>query len=198
MVLECELKFLRVDLESLSLRLQEAGATHLGKYFESNLVFDDAERSLKQHSILLRLRHKQGKAILTVKRPPLVEVPSSLKVFDEIETRVGDFLTMKTALEVIGFKVFFSYEKIREQWRFMDCVICLDLLPFGCFVEIEGTEAAVHACAKAIGLDGHETTTKTYHTLNRIDRQAKGLASDESFVFADEVRARLVAQLEKE
>lgn len=198
MALECELKFLRVDLDAVSHRLQEAGGTRLGRYFESNLVFDYPDRSLKEKSILLRLRDKQGKAILTVKRPPEEDVSSALKVFDEIETRVGDFQTMKSALEAIGFKVFFSYEKIREKWQFMDCVICLDLMPFGHFVEIEGTEESVPVCAKAIGLQSHETTTETYHALNLADRQSKGLDPDESFVFEETVRTRLLAELDKE
>ncbi|BDQ36006.1 hypothetical protein SYK_03660 [Pseudodesulfovibrio nedwellii] len=198
MALECELKYLSVDLDAIRCRLQEAGGTHSGRYFESNLVFDYPDRSLKAKSVLLRLREKQGKAILTVKRPPEEYIPSVLKVSDEIETSVGDLNVMKTALETLGFKVFFSYEKVREKWHFMDCIICLDQMPFGYFVEIEGTDVSVPACAQAIGLGGHVTTTETYHALNLSDRRDRGLAPNENFVFEEPFRTRLLAELDKE
>ncbi|WP_319544150.1 class IV adenylate cyclase [uncultured Pseudodesulfovibrio sp.] len=198
MALECELKFINVDLDAVNRRLQEAGGVSSGKYFESNLVFDYPDRSLKSQSVLLRLREKQGKAVLTVKRPPEEKVSSTLKVFEELETSVGDFATMKAALDAVGFRVFFSYEKIREKWQYMDCVICLDVLPFGNFVEIEGTEESVPACARAIGLDQCETTLETYHALNLAGRRDKGLEPNENFVFEEPFRTRMLAELGKE
>ena len=143
MALECELKYLDVDLDDLSRRLGDVGGDNLGKYFESNLVFDYSDRSLKDAGILLRLRERQGQAVLTVKHPPKVDVPSSLKVFEEIETNIGDFATMRAALEAVGFSVAFAYEKVREKWKHKECTICLDHLPFGDYVEIEGTDATV-------------------------------------------------------
>nr|WP_321257021.1 class IV adenylate cyclase [uncultured Pseudodesulfovibrio sp.] len=198
MALECELKYLSVDLNAIRCRLEEVGGTYSGRYFESNLVFDYPDRSLKAQSILLRLREKQGQTILTVKRPPEEDIPSVLKVSDEIETSVGDLNVMRAALETLGFKVFFSYEKVREKWCYMDCTLCLDQMPFGYFVEIEGTDISVPACAQAIGLDSHETTTETYHALNMSDRRNRGLSPDENFVFEEPFRTRLLAELDKE
>ena len=123
MPLECELKYLDVNLEDLSRRLAEAGGERLGRYFESNLVFDYPDRDLKDAGILLRLRKRQGQAVLTVKHPPKGDVPSALKVFEEIETTVGDFSIMKTALEALGFSVAFAYEKVREKWKQLLMVI---------------------------------------------------------------------------
>ena len=189
MALECELKYLGVNLADLSRCLSDAGGENLGKYFESNLVFDYPDRSLRDAGILLRLREKQGQAVLTVKHPPKVATPSILKVFEEIETSVGDFATMKTALEAVGFSVAFAYEKVREKWKHKECVICLDHLPFGDYVEIEGTEATVPACADALGLGEVETSKATYHALNIEYRRANGLGPDENFVFDGDARA---------
>ena len=191
MTLECELKYLDVDLDDLSRRLEKAGGETSGRYFESNLVFDYSDRSLKEAGVLLRLRQKQGKAVLTVKKPPETDVPSALKVFEEIESVVDDFETVKRALEAVGFSVFFAYEKVREKWHFMDCVICLDHLPFGDYVEIEGIEETVPKCAVALGLDSNPTSKLTYHALNIEYRSMQGLEFDESFVFSDEERAVL-------
>ncbi|MCJ2163670.1 MULTISPECIES: class IV adenylate cyclase [unclassified Pseudodesulfovibrio] len=198
MTLECELKYLNADLKDLSHRLQRAGGESSGRYLEVNMVFDRPDRSLKQDGILLRLREKQGRGVLTVKRPPDVVQSSILKVFEEIETAVGDVSVMKTALEAVGFMQVFAYEKVREKWRFMECNVCLDQLPFGDFVEIEGTDDSVPACAKLLGLDVAATTKETYHGLNIEYRQAQGLEPDENFVFDAAVRISILDELGKE
>ncbi len=198
MGLECELKYLDVDLNNMSHKLGQVGGECLGRYFESNLVFDRPDRSLKQAGILLRLREKQGKTVLTVKRPPDEPVPSALKVFEEIETGVTDFDAMKTVLETIGFPVAFSYEKIREKWKFMQCTICLDQLPFGDYVEIEGTEETVPFCAESLGLNSEDTTKLTYHALNIEYRSLNHLDANESFVFDESERAAILREIGKE
>lgn len=195
MALECELKYLDVSLAPLAEKLEQLGATSTGRYFESNAVFDRPDRSLKETGILLRLRQKQGNTVLTVKRPSSGAVDSALKVFEEIETGVEDAQGMREALEAIGFTLAFAYEKVREQWRYMDCIICLDRLPFGRFVEIEGTEEAVPVCAEALGLSGQRTTKATYHALNLEHRAQLGLPPDENFVFGDEERAAIFREI---
>jgi len=198
MVLECELKYLDININELSSRLAEVGAQSLGRYFESNLVFDYPDRSLKGAGILLRLRERQGQAILTVKHPPKTATPSALKVFEEIETVVGDFTVMRTALETVGFSVAFAYEKVREKWKYKECVICLDRLPFGDYVEIEGTEETVPVCAEAVGIGACETSKATYHALNIEYRFKNDLDPDESFVFDDGRRAAIFKEIGKE
>jgi len=198
MGLECELKYLDVDLDDLSHRLKGTDGEYLGRYFESNLVFDYPDRSLKEAGILLRLREKQGKAVLTVKRPPEVELSSTLKVFEEIESVVDDFGTVKMALETVGFSIAFAYEKVREKWMFMDCNICLDHLPYGDYVEIEGTEVTVPECAAILGLDRNATSKSTYHALNIEYRERNGMEYDESFVFSDEAKAVMFKEIGKE
>ena len=198
MILESELKYLGVNLEAASRRLREGGGQFLGRYFENNVVFDYPDRSLKKRETLLRLREKQGEAMLTVKRPPSDRKPSMLKVFEEIDTVVGDFDAMRDSLLAIGFIEAFGYEKVREKWRYMDCVVCLDTLPFGDFVEIEGTDRTVAACADNLGIGRHETSKATYHGLNIEYRQANGLPADENFRFDEAVRAGLLRRLGKE
>ncbi|MGE4422677.1 MAG: class IV adenylate cyclase [Pseudodesulfovibrio sp.] len=197
MALECELKYLEADLADLADRLRRAGAGTSGRYFEANTVFDRPDRSLKRDGILLRLREKQGRSVLTVKRPPEAPEPSALKVFEEIETGVEDGAAMAEALVALGFAPAFRYEKVREKWRYMDCTICLDRLPFGDFVEIEGDEARVLACAAELGLNAACTTKATYHGLNIEYRVSKGLEPDENFVFEPGERAALLDELEK-
>jgi len=197
MALECELKYLEADLSDLADRLEKAGAQTSGRYFEANTVFDRSDRSLKKDGILLRLREKRGKTVLTVKRPHNTPAPSALKVFEEIETGVEDGAAMAEALSTLGFAPAFRYEKVREKWRHLDCTICLDHLPFGEFVEIEGDEPQVLACAAKLGLNASCTTKATYHGLNIEYRVEKGLEPDENFVFESAEKASLIDELEK-
>ncbi|MUM78335.1 CYTH domain-containing protein [Pseudodesulfovibrio sp. F-1] len=199
MPLERELKYADVDLVALRRALSAGGGdSGGGRYFESNLVFDGPGRPLRSSGVLLRLRLRQGQAVLTVKRPPAVAEASALKVFEELETTVGDFSVMRQALEAVGFEAAFAYEKVREKWLFAGCTVCLDHLPFGDFVEIEGDEMSVPRCAEALGLDPATATRATYHALN-LERQGDdGGESDENFVFSSEERAKLLAEIDRE
>ena len=196
MTLECELKYLEADLADLADRLRTAGAGTSGRYFEANTVFDRPDRSLKRDGVLLRLRERQGRGVLTVKRPPTSPAPSALKVFEEIETGVDDPAAMAEALAAVGFVPAFRYEKVREKWKYMGCTVCLDHLPFGDFVEIEGEERMVLDCANALELNAACTTKATYHGLNLEYRLEKGLEPNENFVFDHQERAALMDEIE--
>ncbi len=198
MALELELKYLDPDLGFLRGLLESLGARSMGRYFEENLVFDDGDRSLKGKDVLLRLRSRKGESILTVKKPPQVEVDSRLKVFEELETAVHDFGIMKSILESLGFGVAFAYEKVREKWELEDCFICLDTLPFGNFVEIEGSEKGVPRCAGMLHLAPEQASKLTYHALNLEYREANGLQPDESFVFENGEKLELLRRIGKE
>jgi len=199
MALERELKFVDADLGALRRALSVGGGEPCGgRYFESNLVFDGPGRPLRASGVLLRLRLRQGRAVLTVKRPPSVPEESVLKVFEELETTVGDFAVMRSALEAVGFEVAFAYEKVREKWCFAGCTVCLDHLPFGDFVEIEGDEMSVLRCAEALGIDPATSTKATYHALNLERRAAAQGDFDENFVFSPEERAGLLSEIGRE
>jgi len=181
---ETEIKFPGADLAGVRQRLQSHGANYLFRHFERNLVFDTPERKLLQAGVLLRLREADG-ALLTLKRPPKLPTAPGFKVFDELETGVEDFHSMRQVLEALGYEVAFAYEKLREQWRLEECLVCLDRLPFGDCVELEAEPEAMELCAPLLGLDLGRGSTATYHELNRDYRKAAGLPPDENFVFAE-------------
>ncbi|HBE95347.1 MAG TPA: adenylate cyclase [Desulfovibrio sp.] len=191
MATECELKYLNPDLEAVREALARRGAEPCGVVFEENLVLDDAGRTLKKRGMLLRLRRGGGATLLTVKLP--ASRTEVCKVCSEHETTVSNLNETLAAMEALGYTPVFVYEKLRETWRLMDCVVCLDQLPFGECVEIEGQEKALRACATALGLDGVVTSKENYHALNQAWRRARGLPEDENFVFVEPERSRLQA-----
>ncbi|MHC1701330.1 MAG: class IV adenylate cyclase [Humidesulfovibrio sp.] len=194
MPLEIEVKYLDVDHTALRERLAGLGARCIGRWFESNIVFDDAARSLKAHGTLLRLREKHGRYVLTLKRTVLESASARAKTSDETDTDVADARNMREILAGLGFNPVLCYEKIREKWTILGCEVCLDILPFGNFVEIEGNEEDIDACTEALALPREKASTATYHDLNRQARAANGDTPDESFVFDDAAKARLLAR----
>lgn len=196
MALEIELKYRDVDHDVIREQLASCGAVRVGVWFESNAVFDDADRGLKAAGTLLRLRRKGDVSVLTVKIPPEQPVPEGVKVFEERECRVADFEAMSGCLSALGYRIVFAYEKVREKWQLDGCAICLDRLPFGMYVEIEGHEDDIRNCAQRLGLPQENACTQTYYSLNMCHRTEKGLPEDESFVFEEAERVRLLKEMQ--
>ena len=193
MALEIEIKYLDVDHDALRRRLGELGGLPLGCGFECNVVYDDAARSLKARGTLLRLREVNCRYTLTLKRAANV-APSAAKIYDESETEVLNAPALREILAGLGYAPALRYEKIRESWSLLGCEVCLDTLPFGNFAEIEGPEADIMACALALGLPQTAASKATYHELNRQHREANALPAEDSFVFNDADKARLLAR----
>jgi adenylate cyclase class 2 len=136
--LETEVKFYLSDIQSTRQRILDLGARSCGRFFESNVRFEDAEKTLKQKKSLLRLRRDQ-KVTLTFKQvPPIIN--TQFKVMKELEVEVSDFDTTHHILQALGFHHAQIYEKWRETLVLNQTHFCLDSLPFGQFLEIEGPE----------------------------------------------------------
>ncbi|MDR3042972.1 MAG: class IV adenylate cyclase [Desulfovibrio sp.] len=199
MALEIEIKFPEADLAALRTALQALGATGGAPYLECNRVYDTPGRHLRAANTLLRLRTKTGPnlraAVLTMKRPPhagdagdagdagAAPFPDDVKVWDEVQTGVADRDAMHRVLTGLGYDVAFGYDKVREVWHLDGVHVCLDIMPFGPVVELEGDREAILAMADRLGLDRARASTATYHDLNRQWRAANGLPPSEDFTF---------------
>jgi adenylate cyclase class 2 len=192
MPLESELKVVAADFSVLRKRLQDAGADFQGRVLETNAVFDDADGGLAERGELLRLR-SDDRARLTFKRPSHEEKPPrDVKRMEETEVFVDDFDTALSILQMLGFRVAFWYEKIREKWTVGGVEVCLDELPFGRFVEIEGGEQDIRRTVENLGLQDLPTSRESYHRLHELDRLDKGLPPEPGFVFSPEQKRRLL------
>ncbi|OIO01339.1 MAG: hypothetical protein AUJ49_08220 [Desulfovibrionaceae bacterium CG1_02_65_16] len=188
MPLEIEIKYLGVDHDVLRGRLRELGARFLDRGFEANVVYDDPGRRLKASGTLLRLREKNDRCVLTLKRAA-TQTSATAKIYEESETEVASASALREILSGLGYAPALRYEKIREKWELDGCEVCLDTLPFGSYAEIEGDEAGIAVCAQALRLPPNKASRATYHELNRQHRERANLPPDESFVFADEDQA---------
>ncbi len=150
--LEVEVKFYLEDIGDARNRIGKAGGVFEKKEKENNLRFEDEQFSLIKNGALLRLRHTDGKTLLTYKGK--VKHPAAgCKVYDEREVTVSDLDEMTNILAFIGYRPVQRYEKIRETWRLEGALLCLDTMPYGNFIEIEGEPGGIRKIAGMTGFD---------------------------------------------
>ena len=148
--LETEVKFYLPNMDTIRTRMIDIGAVFKHRTFETNIRFEDAEKSLLQKKSLLRLR-KDKKITLTYKcAPPFKD--NQFKILKEFEVEVSDFDAMEHILKSLGFQGEQVYEKWRETYVFGDTHLCLDTMPYGDFLEIEGKKESIQQLSSKIGL----------------------------------------------
>ena len=158
--LETEVKFFLPDVKPIRRRIVELGANFKGRVFETNLRFEDDDNRLFQEKSLLRLR-KDIKTTLTFKSEPTFK-DDQFKTLREVEVEVSDFDAMKNILESLGFHNEQVYEKWRETFVIRDAHLCLDTMPYGNFLEIEGPKKSIKEVASRIGLPWHQRILLNY------------------------------------
>jgi len=179
-MIETEVKFLLKDPEAMRRRLRQAGAVKAGVVFETNHRYDDGDGRLMSRQCLLRLRRDRCSR-LTVKCPNL-QGGLQFKTHDEFEIEVSDFDMASRILEAIGFHRAQVYEKHRETFEMDTAEICLDRMPYGHFLEIEGTAATIPAVAEQLGLDWQRRILANYLQIFDAIRQSFNLPfSDVTF-----------------
>jgi len=165
---EIELKFRMASARAARSLLKKAGARLVRRTCsEENEIFDLPDGSLKKRDVLLRLR-RDGRARLTVKLAKTCD--AHYKERAEIEFEVSDYGEAKRALEALGFRVDARYSKRRETWTLAGCEVELDELPFGCFLELEGSKKSIREAAKRLGLPLTSGLTAGYLDLARASR----------------------------
>jgi len=167
---EIEIKFVLDAPATIRDKLLQLGAISHGHRFENNLRLDDINHSLMEQHIVLRLRQSEGaegsSTQLTVKSPT-ASSDTSLSIRNEFELEIGDETTMLAALEVLGYKTYWRYEKRRETFVLDDVEAVIDEMPFGWFLEIEGSPEGIRALVKKLGLDMTDGIKHSYAWIFR-------------------------------
>ena len=141
--------------------LKEIGAEFAGEDFEENILFSNDDLIAKQ--AVLRLRRIGEKTILTYKQK--VQSKTDAKHHIEYETEIADFEEIAEIFENLGFRRSLVYEKRRRTWNFRQVEIVLDVLPFGDFMEIEGSLMAIAEAEMFLGAEDFEVVPETYPVL---------------------------------
>jgi adenylate cyclase class 2 len=177
-----EVKFHLPAPERMKAKLASAGAVFQHRVFEHNECFDDERRRLRARGALLRLRCDSG-FTLTYKERPAAAAPSTeVKCYRELETVIGDGDTLSQILQRIGFRPTVVYEKWRETWAVDGAMLTVDTLPFGDFLEIEGSTDAIRRWAHTLGLAWERRITANYLGIFGALKSRMGLGfSDVTF-----------------
>lgn len=179
--LEIELKFFLPHPGDLRKRLHACNAQcRRRRTFEYNVRYDTADDRLLKNNCLLRLR-KDRSTTLTVKAPPTT-TDDRFKILRELEVGVEDFDAMDAILKALGFFRRQSYEKWRETWRYRGASVCLDSMPFGSFLEIEGNPDQITTIADDLGLQWERRILHSYLGIfERLRDQAALAFNDITF-----------------
>ncbi len=184
--LEIEIKFYMSDLESFEEFLRQKHIPLISKSHETNIRFENQERSLYAQHKLLRLRQAE-KTTLTFKSKPR-QADTNFKIHHELEVTLSDFKTTKQILEAIGFHPVQIYEKKRSTWRYGHVLICLDRMPYGDFIELEGAPDAIFQTAREFGFNWKDRILMNYLEIFDILKQQIGLPfSDVTFAHFEKI-----------
>ena len=169
MAIETEIKYRLTEkqFESIQETLIEIEAEYVGEEFEENIIYSG--EMLQSLNAILRIRKIDDKTILTFKKRLPNE--SGIKEQIEHETVVEDATEIKNIIESIGCEKRLVYEKRRKTWKFREIEVVLDKLPFGLFMEIEGTLLTIKEAEMFLGTDEFEVEHKTYpHLTNELGK----------------------------
>jgi adenylate cyclase class 2 len=129
---------------------------------QADALFDTDQRLLSARRQVLRVRVEEGRSFVTFKSP--AEHPT-MKLREELETHVGDGALLVAILERAGFRIWFRYEKYREEYTLGEAVVAIDETPIGTFVEIEGTDRGITQAAFGLDRHPHDYILESYRSL---------------------------------
>jgi adenylate cyclase class 2 len=167
MAIETEIKFRLTDLAGLAARLESAGfCLATPREFESNVLYDTPDRSMRARTEILRIRHYGARCIVTHKRlPDAGPGEDRHKHRIETETVVSDGDALAEIFRSLGLVEAFRYEKWRSEWSDGEGHCVVDETPIGNFAELEGAADWIDRVAARLGVDSSQYMTLSYGRL---------------------------------
>lgn len=161
--LEREIKLRFESADSARTAVIAAGAAPIrSRRLQEDCLFDTADETLRRRRCVLRVRMESGKNLLTFKGPVQ---PSDMRLREELETIVADGPLLLRILEELGFRVWFRYQKYREEFVLDDVIVAVDETPVGTFVEIEGGDRGIADMTNALGRSPSDYLLDSYRGL---------------------------------
>ena len=160
MAIEIEKKY-KIDAarrDEIVTELKDAGAKFEREDFETNTIYGGS--TLDENNAVLRIRTTETDGTLTYKKR--IENQFDVKHQIEIESKFDDPSALAEIIINLGFSPRLVYEKRRQTWHFRSVEILLDELPFGLFMEIEGSITSIKEAEMILGFDDLEVEHDTY------------------------------------
>lgn len=158
-------------------KLIEYNAVFRKEVFEVNYQHRGGE--MDERGATLRLRKIGDFTVLTYKEK--VRSDSGAKQKLEYETSVSDVEATEKIIERLGYRLTAVYEKRRKYWHLDDVEVVMDELPFGLYMEIEGTIESIARAEKKLGLKELEHEPRGYPRLTIKYGQNNGSVAEARF-----------------
>lgn len=171
--LETEVKFHLTDAADIQRRLKSMRAVAHPRRFESNLCFDHPDNRLLRNDQLLRLRQDRISRLTFKQKQP--DRNDQCKVYREFEIEVSDHDTTAAILNALGYRPVMRYEKWRRTYTWQDIEFCIDEMPYGPFLEIEGPAEKLRSAADILALPWDERILTNYLAIFEHLRKAHAL-----------------------
>ena len=153
-----ELAKVRQKLRQLSFRIAKP------RMFESNILLDNAKRTLRRHGKLIRVRRVGRHSVLTYKGP---SESGRYKKRPELEIHFPLNSVVEEVFAHIGYHPVFRYEKFRTEYAKPPALgkVLLDETPIGNFLELEGSPRWIDRTARLLGYSPADYITRSYGYL---------------------------------
>lgn len=188
---ECEVKFLNIDVDELTAKIESLGGIKQFNRLFKRIVFDYPDLRLNdEKAAWVRLRDEGDKVTLSYKqRLDVGDGVSNDRSMLEHEVVVSDFDQTAEILRNIGLVDKFYEENRRVQYKLDDVELDIDYWPqLKPFLEIEATDwEAVDAMIKKLGLNPQD---KKIYSTHQIYAQAGINENDYKIVTFDEMVKR--------
>lgn len=148
-------------VEEITQRLDDLGANFVKEVFEVN--YQHRGGKIDERGATLRVRKIGDFSVLTYKEK--IKTADGAKHKVEYETSVSDVDATERIIERLGYKLTAVYEKRRKYWHLGPVEVVLDELPFGMFMEIEGTIDEIEKAEKLLGMKEIEGEPRGYPRL---------------------------------
>lgn len=181
---EVEIKFRVNDPKIIKEQLGKMGVTAGPEEFQRTVRFDTPRDDLENRGLFLRVREEGKKSTFTVKRKASDD--SLYKERDEWETQVGDAKVVVEQMKALGFTKLRIMEKYRQTFILPGVEVVIDRLPFGNFLEIEGSPEAIEDTISRLGLPRKKAMNVSYWELKNEYNKERGLTG-ENIVFDQKV-----------
>ncbi len=152
--------------------LKAAGAVFEREDEEENTIYNG--NVLAETGAIVRIRRTATHSVLTYKRR--IEGLSAVKRQIEYETEISDPDAADKIVRGLSLTPRLVYEKRRRIWKFRKVEVVIDELPFGLFMEIEGSVSSIKEVEMLLDIEDLEAELDTYPRLTeRLGKNVGGV-----------------------
>jgi len=165
---EIKIKFRLENKKDIQKKLLSMDWVISSLYFQKEYRIKDLKDELSRNGIFPRARSESGKSTFTIKVNPNGEMPkNNCKYFERLEynLEIEDAQKMAEMFSLLGYK-YRILEKYRQDWINPDkkssLSIFIDSLPFGNYMELEGSPKEIELMVKNLSLEKNTRITVAY------------------------------------